>query len=91
MFRLFRLFRWRTENINVPALYKPRREPLLTPTLVLIGTIPVLTFSLGIWQLRRLKWKVNLIDELQEKLEIAPLPLPKRIKYAACPVHEYLP
>ncbi|KAJ8522036.1 hypothetical protein ONZ45_g1357 [Pleurotus djamor] len=43
--------------------------------------MPFFTFALGTWQLKRLKWKVNLIDELEEKLHLEPLTLPKRIKY----------
>lgn len=51
--------------------------------MLLIGFIPVFTFALGTWQLQRLKWKVNLIDELEEKLQLQPLSLPPRIKYVA--------
>lgn len=43
--------------------------------------MPIFTFSLGTWQLQRLQWKVNLIDELREKLEREPISLPQRVKY----------
>jgi hypothetical protein len=72
----------RCYTTQVPIIYKPRKQPLISPTLVFVGFIPVLTFGLGVWQLQRLKWKVNLIDELQEKLYYPPLPLPSRVKYA---------
>ena len=49
--------------------------------MVVVGIIPFFTFALGTWQLKRLKWKINLIDELEEKLQLAPLNLPGRIKY----------
>lgn len=48
--------------------------------MILVGLVPVFTFALGTWQVQRLKWKVNLIDELQEKLEREPMPLPKQVK-----------
>ncbi|KAL5494942.1 SHY1 [Sanghuangporus weigelae] len=42
----------------------------------LLGVTPILTFALGTWQIQRLKWKVNLIDDLQEKLQRPPIELP---------------
>jgi surfeit locus 1 family protein len=45
--------------------------------------MPIFTFGLGTWQLQRLKWKVNLIDELGEKLEREPISLPRQVKYDA--------
>ena len=74
------LFWWRSPKASVPTLYKPRKERWLTPTMALVGTIPFLTFGLGTWQLKRLKWKINLIDELEEKLELPPLTFPRKIK-----------
>ncbi|EIW64224.1 SURF1-domain-containing protein [Trametes versicolor FP-101664 SS1] len=65
--------------------YKAKREPLVTPTMVLIGIMPIFTFALGTWQVQRLKWKVALIDELEEKLEREPMPLPPQINLAALP------
>lgn len=65
---------------NVPAVYKARSEPWLKPVMVLVGVMPIFTFALGTWQLKRLKWKINLIDELEEKLQLAPLTLPPNIK-----------
>lgn len=48
--------------------------------MVLLGFMPIFTFALGTWQVQRLKWKVNLIDELTEKLERPPMGLPGMIK-----------
>jgi cytochrome oxidase assembly protein ShyY1 len=42
--------------------------------------MPIFTFGLGTWQLQRLQWKVNLIDEMQEKLEREPIGLPQHVK-----------
>ena len=65
---------------DIQTVYKARREPWINPTMLLIGFIPFFTFGLGTWQLQRLQWKVALIDELEEKLQLQPLSLPKRIK-----------
>ncbi|KAJ3836564.1 mitochondrial protein required for respiration [Lentinula raphanica] len=73
------------DTANVPSIYKPRKERFITPTMVLLGVIPVFTFALGTWQVQRLKWKVNLIDELEEKLQLAPLTLPRRINLSVIP------
>lgn len=43
--------------------------------------MPLFAFGLGTWQLQRLQWKVNLIDELREKLERQPISLPPQVKY----------
>lgn len=53
--------------------------------MVLIGIIPFFTFALGTWQLKRLKWKVNLIDELEEKLQLQPISLPRKINLSVIP------
>lgn len=60
--------------------YAAKRYSLLSPALVGLGLIPVLTFALGTWQVQRLKWKVDLIDELSEKLQQEPIPLPNKVK-----------
>lgn len=70
---------------SVPTIYKPRRERWITPTILLVGFIPFFTFGLGTWQMRRLQWKINLIDELKEKLDLPALALPKKIKCALHP------
>jgi surfeit locus 1 family protein len=72
---------WWHKKSDVPAIFKPRKESWITPTMVVVGTIPFLTFALGTWQLKRLKWKINLIDELEEKLQLQPLSLPGKLKY----------
>ncbi|KAK0500566.1 mitochondrial protein required for respiration [Armillaria luteobubalina] len=73
------------KTASVPALYKPRKERWITPTMVVVGSIPVFCFVLGTWQMQRLQWKINLIDELQEKLQLQPLSLPKKINLSVIP------
>jgi len=52
--------------------------------MVVVGFIPILSFGLGTWQIQRLQWKVNLIDELEEKFQLDALFLPEQIKYGHC-------
>jgi hypothetical protein len=68
-----------TEN-GPGSPYSAKRSSLLSPTFVALGLIPVLTFALGTWQVQRLRWKVDLIDELTEKLQREPIPLPSKVK-----------
>ncbi|KAJ7361529.1 mitochondrial protein required for respiration [Mycena albidolilacea] len=72
-------------NSSDASTYSPRRERWITPTMVLLGFVPIFTLGLGTWQLQRLQWKVNLIDELEEKLQLPPLSLPKRINLSVIP------
>lgn len=65
---------------NGAGSYSAKRHSFLNPTLVALGLIPVLTFALGTWQVQRLKWKVDLIDQLSEKLQREPIPLPSKVK-----------
>ncbi|GAA6053850.1 hypothetical protein JCM3770_004748 [Rhodotorula araucariae] len=55
------------------------------PFLLLVGIMPVFTFGLGCWQIKRLQWKLDLINQLDEKLHQDPVRLPARIDTAAIP------
>jgi hypothetical protein len=68
-----------TEN-GPGSPYSAKRSSFLSPTFVALGLIPVLTFALGTWQVQRLRWKVDLIDQLTEKLQREPIPLPSKVK-----------
>lgn len=69
-----------TEENRSETGYKARRDSWFSPTIILLGIMPIFTFTLGTWQLQRLQWKVNLIDELKEKLEREPIVLPRQVK-----------
>lgn len=76
-----RTFHWKhARQQEESQTYRARKTSSLNPTLLILGFVPVFTFALGTWQIQRLKWKVNLIDELQEKLQRAPMLLPGRIE-----------
>lgn len=74
----------RSESTATPEDQKfhlhTKKESVFSPFMLLVGLVPIFTFALGTWQVERLKWKVNLIDELQEKLEREPIPLPREVK-----------
>ena len=40
---------------------------------------PVITFCLGSWQLYRLKWKLDLIDKMEQKKKLEVIDLPKNV------------
>jgi surfeit locus 1 family protein len=51
-----------------------------SPTTLLLGFIPLFTLGLGVWQMQRLSWKLELIDELEQKLTLQPVQLPMRVE-----------
>lgn len=49
---------------------------------ILVGflvAMPIVSFGLGTWQVKRLRWKNNLIADAESKLNLPPLPLPDHI------------
>ncbi|VEU22700.1 DEKNAAC103739 [Brettanomyces naardenensis] len=40
---------------------------------------PIVTFCLGMWQVRRLKWKTKLINAAEDRLTYPTMPLPKNL------------
>jgi len=69
-----------------PLIYnRPQRRKgkpwYKSPVLYVLAIVPMFTLWLGFWQLRRLKWKVSLMDELDDKLRRDPLRFPRNIKY----------
>ena len=50
------------------------------PVVLILAFMPIFTFGLGAWQIQRLQWKLELIDELESKLKKEPLDLPKNIE-----------
>ncbi|GFO49554.1 surf1-like protein [Plakobranchus ocellatus] len=67
-----------------PPRQMPREKPALRrrnpggggyPLLI----IPLTTFGLGTWQIQRRQWKLNLIQELEDKMLAPPVPLPENL------------
>lgn len=81
----------RSESTSAASpTYTAKKETLISPTMILVGSIPIFSFALGTWQVQRLKWKVALIDELEEKLQREPISLPKRIKCGLLYLHLHI-
>ncbi|EJT99997.1 hypothetical protein DACRYDRAFT_55300 [Dacryopinax primogenitus] len=82
-------------NSYIPPPPPPPRKPTFTarlrssPAAMLLGIIPLLTLGLGFWQVYRLRWKLALIDELEDKLGREALWLPGRINVDKLPEFQY--
>lgn len=55
---------------------RPERSQFSERGYILL-TVPILTFGLGTWQIQRRKWKLNLIQEMQEKSDAEPVDFPE--------------
>ncbi|EIW70274.1 hypothetical protein TREMEDRAFT_29452 [Tremella mesenterica DSM 1558] len=73
------------------TLTKPTtlRSQLYKPTTILLLFVPLLTGALGVWQLKRLKWKLELIDEVEKNMSKEALILPSNINLDALPDFTY--
>ncbi|WRT66821.1 uncharacterized protein IL334_003784 [Kwoniella shivajii] len=61
------------------------RSNLFKPTTLVLICVPILTGFLGVWQIQRLKWKLDLIDEVDRNLQKRPMLLPDNINLSALP------
>ena len=68
-----------------------RRERSFGKKIVLglMFAMPIISFYLGTWQVRRLKWKTKLIAACETKLTYEPIPLPKSFTPDMCEDWEY--
>lgn len=57
-----------------------KRTSLFRPLNLLVVLMPIVTFGLGVWQVKRLRWKLDLIEEIQSNIEREPIVLPQNIK-----------
>lgn len=48
--------------------------------MIILPLVPIVCLGLGSWQLQRLQWKLNLIEDLQDKLQRAAIRLPRNVK-----------
>lgn len=55
----------------------------------LLCLAPIITFALGSWQVKRLKWKNKLIAECEDRLTYKPIALPKNLTKDDLPNLEY--
>ncbi|KAJ2141142.1 surf-like protein [Coemansia sp. RSA 678] len=52
-------------------------------------TIPVIAFGLGTWQAQRLKWKMELLDDVNDRMHRPPIPLPLRVSASEIARNEF--
>ncbi|KAL8278665.1 hypothetical protein RQP46_008957 [Phenoliferia psychrophenolica] len=57
--------------------------------IAVLGFMPVFTAFLGTWQIQRLRWKLQMIDQLESKLDQDAVGLPARIDLEAIPEFAY--
>ena len=50
------------------------------PVTIGLAFCPIITFGLGTWQVQRLRWKVDLIENLEERMSLDAIPLPRKVK-----------
>ncbi|XP_077285144.1 surfeit locus protein 1 [Arctopsyche grandis] len=81
MFRMWRVSTPLIQNFNQIRYQSTRRRfaPQEQTDYIkwLLLTIPVTSFGLGCWQVRRREWKVNLIKVLEEKTNSEPIDFPE--------------
>ncbi|XP_014768077.1 surfeit locus protein 1 [Octopus bimaculoides] len=63
----------------------PRLKPYVSkkksgPSGYVLLIIPITTFGLGTWQIRRREWKLNLIKMLEDRTMADPIPLPENLE-----------
>lgn len=51
------------------------------PFIYVLGFMPIVCLGLGGWQVQRLRWKLDMIDQLEAKLNKDTVRLPSRIEY----------
>ncbi|KAG0269116.1 surf-like protein [Linnemannia exigua] len=59
------------------------------PVTLGLALCPIITFGLGTWQVQRLRWKVDLIENLEERMSLEAIPLPRKVNLSAVEDFEY--
>ncbi|CAG8691401.1 20652_t:CDS:2 [Gigaspora margarita] len=67
-------------NINFNKYSKSKFNTKQFVQKIFLALFPIAGFCLGTWQVQRLRWKVGLIEEYEERLSKPPMILPKNIK-----------
>ncbi|CAO3565182.1 unnamed protein product [Mortierella alpina] len=59
------------------------------PVTIGLALCPIITFGLGSWQVQRLRWKVDLIESLEDRMSLDAIPLPRKVNLGAIEDFEY--
>ncbi|ORY06085.1 SURF1-domain-containing protein [Basidiobolus meristosporus CBS 931.73] len=70
-------FQLQQSSSYVTAVSSKKSNPLKTGFMIML---PITCFFLGTWQVQRLRWKVDLIEEMESRLSKDPVPLPKKMR-----------
>ncbi|XP_039299674.1 cytochrome oxidase assembly protein shy1-like, partial [Nilaparvata lugens] len=62
---------------TLSGLKAPKKQRTSFATGALLLSVPVLTFCLGTWQVRRREWKLKLMEDLEWKTKQPPIELPE--------------
>ncbi|KAK9450997.1 SURF1 family-domain-containing protein [Limtongia smithiae] len=70
---------------------KSKEKPTMrrVTILSLLLLMPIISFGLGAWQVKRLKWKTDLIAEYENRLILPPMLLPKEVNPDAAASLQY--
>lgn len=68
------------QHAAAPASQRSPYQTRSRPFIYVLGLMPIFTFALGSWQIKRLQWKLDMIDQLENKLHKEPVRLPARIE-----------
>ncbi|KAF8977897.1 surf-like protein [Entomortierella lignicola] len=60
-----------------------------SPFTIGLALCPIVTFGLGTWQVQRLRWKVDLIESLEDRMSLEAIPLPRKVNLNAIEDFEY--
>ncbi|KAK4877120.1 hypothetical protein RN001_009626 [Aquatica leii] len=69
-----------SKNQIRPASFQSRAVKRIGPIGWLLLIVPGGTFCLGTWQVQRKRWKENLVDQLQTRINANPVPLPESLE-----------
>ncbi|CAG8510645.1 12330_t:CDS:2 [Cetraspora pellucida] len=70
----------KVSNINANKYSKSNSNTKQFAHKIFLALFPIAGLCLGTWQIQRLRWKVGLIEEYEERLSKPQMILPKRIK-----------
>jgi hypothetical protein len=63
-----------------PSISSSTNASRARPFIYVLGFMPIVCFGLGSWQISRLRWKLDMIDQFEAKLNKDTVRLPARIE-----------